>query len=85
MHYGCNISHMPKAIQIRGVPDDVHRTLRERAARVGQSLSNYLLDEVTRIAARPPVADTLARAGTRHGGARPEAIVEAQRLARDRR
>lgn len=75
---------MPKAIQIRDVPDDVHRTLRERAARVGQSLSNYLLDEVTRIAARPAVVDTLARAGTRHGGARPEAIVEAQRRTRDR-
>lgn len=34
---------VPKNIQIRNVPDDVHRVLTERAAAVGQSLQEYLL------------------------------------------
>ena len=34
-------------IQIRHVPEDVHRRLKERAKREGMSLSEYLLQEVT--------------------------------------
>jgi len=34
-------------IQIRNVPEDVHRTLKERAAKNGMSLSEYLLREFT--------------------------------------
>lgn len=34
-------------IQIRHVPEDVHRRLKERARREGMSLSDYLLQEVT--------------------------------------
>jgi plasmid stability protein len=45
-------------IQIRNVPDDVHRTLKVRAAAEGTSLSEYVLREVTR-AARTPTADEL--------------------------
>jgi plasmid stability protein len=75
---------MPKNVQIRNVPDDIHRTLRERAARLGVSLSDYLLREVVRVAERPEVADVLAEASARHGGASPEAIVRVIREARDR-
>lgn len=71
-------------IQIRNVPEAVHRTLRARAAAAGVSLSDYLLQEIARIAERPPVADVLARAGARHGGAPIEAVVAAVRSARDR-
>lgn len=45
-------------IQIRDVPDDVHRTLKTRAAAEGTSLSEYLLREVTR-AARTPTPEEL--------------------------
>ncbi|MGH3557998.1 MAG: FitA-like ribbon-helix-helix domain-containing protein, partial [Mycobacterium sp.] len=38
-----------KVIQIRNVPDEVHRTLRTRAAAAGVSLSDYLLDELVRV------------------------------------
>lgn len=76
---------MTKSVQIRNVPENVHRTLHERAARAGTSLSDYLLGELVRIADRPAVADVLARAATRHGGADPEAIVAAVREARQRR
>lgn len=75
---------MPKSVQIRDVPDDVHRVLRERAARAGLSLSEYLKGEVRRLAEHPPVADVLARAGKRSGGASSEAIREAVRDARHR-
>jgi plasmid stability protein len=75
---------MSRTVQIRDVPDDVHRTLRARAAAAGLSLSAYLLAELTRVAERPPVADVLARAGTRHGGARIDDIVAAVRSGRDR-
>ena len=40
-------------IQIRDVPEDVHRTLKARAAAQGTSLSNYVLGEVTRVARIP--------------------------------
>ena len=33
-------------IQIRGVPDDVHRTYRRRAAEAGMSLQEFLLSEL---------------------------------------
>jgi plasmid stability protein len=44
-------------IQIRDVPDDVHRTLKVRAASEGTSLSQYVLREVTRVARTPTPAE----------------------------
>ncbi len=37
---------MAKTIQIRNVPDDVHHTLRVRAAEADMSLSDYVLEEL---------------------------------------
>ena len=74
---------MAKSIQIRSVPDDVHRELSVRAATAGTSLSDYLRGELGRIAAQPPVADVLRRASERHGGVAGAAIVEAVRRERD--
>ncbi|HET7045511.1 MAG TPA: hypothetical protein VFI37_11730 [Gaiellaceae bacterium] len=45
-------------IQVRDVPDDVHRTLKARAAAEGTSLSEYVLREVIR-AARTPTPEEL--------------------------
>ncbi|MDP9340880.1 MAG: hypothetical protein M3Q23_01980 [Actinomycetota bacterium] len=75
---------MARTIQIRNVPDDVHRTLKSRAGAAGLSLSDYLLAEVVRVAERPPLADVLSRAETRHGGATLDSIVDAVRSGRDR-
>jgi len=75
---------MARSVQIRNVPDTIHRTLRSRAAAAGQSLSDYLLDEIVRVAERPPVPDVLARATGRHGGADGKTIVESVRSGRDR-
>lgn len=81
---GCTLAGMTKTIQIRSVPEEVHRTLRSRAALAGVSLSDFLLGEISRVAARPPVADVLARADQRGGGADPARVVEAVRAGRDR-
>ncbi len=40
-------------IQIRDVPEDVHRTLKARAAATGTSLSEYVRREITRVARTP--------------------------------
>ena len=48
-------------IQIRNVPDSLHRKLKSRAAIVGKSLSDYLLAEIKRVAALPTREDMLER------------------------
>jgi antitoxin FitA len=58
---------MSKMVQIRNVPDAVHRKLKARAAAAGQSLSDYLLAEMARVAARPTREDILARIHGRTG------------------
>ena len=73
-----------KTIQIRNVPDGVHRILRTRAAAAGLSLSDYALKELERVAEHPPVADVLAQGRTRAGGASAAAVVAAVRSGRDR-
>jgi plasmid stability protein len=73
-----------KTIQIRNVPEEVHRTLRTRAAASGVSLSDYALQELERVAQKPPIADLLARARSRAGGASGKTIVAAVRAGRDR-
>ena len=52
---------MPKMIQLRHVPDDLHRKLKARAALVGLPLSDYLLQEVRRVASRPTIAELRSR------------------------
>jgi antitoxin FitA len=73
-----------KTIQVRNVPDDVHRALRARAAATGVSLSDFARGELERVAQHPPVADLLQRARARAGGAQSTAIVAAVRAGRDR-
>jgi plasmid stability protein len=52
---------MPKMIQIRNVPDTLHRRLKSRAAVAGRSLSDYLLAEIERVAALPTREEMLER------------------------
>jgi plasmid stability protein len=56
---------MPKMIQIRNVPDALHRTLKGRAAAAGKSLSDYLRAELERMAALPTRQEMLARIHSR--------------------
>ncbi len=52
---------MSKMIQLRHVPDDLHRKLKARAALAGMPLSDYLLQEVRRVAERPTIAELRSR------------------------
>jgi hypothetical protein len=52
---------MSKAIQVRHVPEKVHRALKARAARAGLSLSDYLLTELKRLTGRPTLDELVER------------------------
>ncbi len=52
---------MSKMIQIRNVPEALHRKLKARAALEGMSLSDYLLRELRQVAQRPTVAEIKER------------------------
>lgn len=52
---------MSKMVQIRNLPDLVHRTLKARAAREGMSLSDFVKRELERTASRPSMLEWLER------------------------
>jgi hypothetical protein len=82
---GATIVVVP-SIQVKDVPDDVHATLRRRAAAAGMSLQEYLLARLEEDAHTPTLAEVLDRAGGRAGGRVPlESAVEAVRADRDSR
>lgn len=72
-------------IQIRHVPDRVHRKLRARAARKGMSLSDYLLKEVERLAQEPTMEEFLDRLCRRKPVDPPIPTAEILRSERDSR
>ena len=55
-------------VLVRGLPDDVHEELQARAVRSGQSLQQYLVHELTRLAERPTLDELLDRVDKRRGG-----------------
>jgi plasmid stability protein len=52
---------MSKMIQIRNVPEEIHRTLKARAAMAGLSLSDFLLAEIRKSAERPTNQELIER------------------------
>jgi len=78
-----NVVHMSKMIQIRNVPDDVHRTLKIRAAGEGLSLSDYIKRDLEDLAKQATLEDVFVRARARGGsGVTSEDIVAIQRAHR---
>ena len=75
---------MVKMIQIRNVPDGLHRRLKARAALEGKSLSDYLLAEIREIAERPTIEEMRARLAVRAPVAPSVEPAQAVREARDR-
>ena len=76
---------MPKMIQVRNVPDTLHRTLKAQAALAGMSLSDFLLAEMRRLADRPSVAELRERLRHRASVNGPVSAAEAVRRERDSR
>jgi plasmid stability protein len=76
---------MSVTIQIRDVPDELHRRLKARAALAGMTLSEYLLHEIRRVAERPSVEELRARLQGRSEVSPSVPPSRAVRAERDRR
>ena len=82
----CNYhNYMSKMIQIRNVPDAVHRTLKARAAMAGMSLSDYLLREIREIAEHPTLEEMQERLRQREPVTLPVSAARVIREMRDSR
>lgn len=80
-----HVFHMAKMLQLRNVSDELHRTLKARAAMEGMSLSDYLIRELRRIAERPSRSELIRRLEAR-SRTKPDVTPEkAVRAERDRR
>ena len=76
---------MSKMIQLRNVPETLHRTLKARAAMAGMSLSDFLLKEIGEIAQRPTIDELRARLASRSPVEPPIDSARAVREERERR
>lgn len=76
---------MAKMIQLRHVPDEIHRKLKARAALEGLTLSDFLLREVRGMAERPTVSELRARVASRSPTTLRESPAKAVRAERDAR
>lgn len=76
---------MAKMIQIRNVPDGIHRKLKARAALEGQSLSDFLLDHVRRLSSLPSARELEDRLRAAEPFAMDDSSASIIRRARDSR
>ncbi len=76
---------MPIMIQIRNVPDELHREVKARAARAGMSLSDYLLDLLRQATERPEREELLRRVRERSPVYISGSVADAVRAERDAR
>jgi len=75
---------MGAMVQIRNVPEALHRRLKSRAALAGMSLSDYLLNEIRQVAERPTIDELRERLRGRTETAPSTSPAEAVRAERDR-
>ncbi|MGI8785365.1 MAG: FitA-like ribbon-helix-helix domain-containing protein [Acidobacteriota bacterium] len=76
---------MSRMIQLRNVPDALHRTLKARAALAGMSLSDYLLAEIRQVAERPTLSELRDRLQRRERVTLPLSAARAVRAERETR
>lgn len=79
-----HVLRMGVMIQIRNVPDELHRRLKSRAALAGMSLSDYLLQEIRHAAERPTIEEFRARLRQRPPVTLSVSPAEIIRAERDR-
>lgn len=75
---------MASMIQIRNVPDDLHRELKARAAQSGMTLSDFLLQELRALSTRPTMQEWLGRSAGWEPAAVSESPADALAAERDR-
>lgn len=68
---------MPKTLQVRDLPDDVHRRLKIRAAAEGRTLSELLRAELAAISRQPTMGEMLERLADREPTSPEESSAEA--------
>jgi plasmid stability protein len=61
MQIACDNVICMASVQIRNVPDQLHRALKARAAQSGMTLSDYLLTEIREVAVKPSMHQWLDR------------------------
>jgi plasmid stability protein len=76
---------MSVMMQIRNVPDDVHRKLKARAADAGMSLSDFALAELRRSLERPTRDELMARVASRRPVRAGPSTADVVRAERDGR
>lgn len=74
---------MSVMIQIRNVPDQVHRVLKARSALCGKSLSDLILDELKAMAALPSTEELRQRLQQSEGFDMAESSATLIRRERD--
>jgi plasmid stability protein len=79
------VACMPTMIQIRNVPNELHRRLKARAAMAGMTLSDYLLHEIRRVVERPSLEELRARLEKRPAATPTTSPARALRAERDSR
>lgn len=86
MCYACfNVQRMSVMVQIRNMPDDMHRVLKSRAAAQGVSLSDYLIQELRKSAEVPTIKEWLERVRSRDPVDTGISMEDAVRAERDSR
>ena len=75
--------HMSRMIQLRNVPEPLHRILKARAAMAGMSLSDYLLAEIRHAAERPTLSEMRERLEHREAVKLPQPAARAVRTERE--
>ena len=85
MHYTCKYDLRMTSLQIRSVPDELHRQMKARAALEGQSLSEWALGELRRAMQRPTRRDVVERVSAFERTVVSESSADAVRAERDSR
>ena len=85
MNMACLYALCMPSLQIRNIPDDLHRQLKARAALEGRSLSEFALRELSRAMERPTRRELLERVAAFKRRFVTESAVEAVRAERDTR
>jgi antitoxin FitA len=77
MHYDIAMAN----VQVRGVPEEVHRRLKSQAALAGQSLNEFLLARMSDIARVPTVPELAERIRERtaYDGPSSAAVIRQER------
>ncbi len=81
----CDYPNHMAMIQIRNVPEDLHRRLKAKAAMEGLSLSELLLREAASVAERPGITELRARLAALPPVTTDISAAEVIRAERDRR